>query len=216
MKFNRHSIRRELELYLVSDRCWLNGKELSEDIEKAIQGGVTFVQIREKDLSTENFIEEALKLKKLCEHYEIPFVINDNVEVAKAIDADGIHVGQDDLDVESVRKILGEDKIIGVSAQNVEEAKKAQEGGADYLGVGAIFSTTTKLDADDVSYETLKAIVQAVDIPVIAIGGISKDNILKLKGTKIDGVALISAIMAKDDVFQASKELKKLSEELVK
>ncbi|MEF9968017.1 MAG: thiamine phosphate synthase, partial [Longicatena sp.] len=184
--------------------------------EKAIQGGVTFVQIREKDLSTENFIEEALKLKKLCEHYEIPFVINDNVEVAKAIDADGIHVGQDDLDVESVRKILGKDKIIGVSAQNVEEAKKAQEGGADYLGVGAIFSTTTKLDADDVSYETLKAIVQAVDIPVIAIGGISKDNILKLKGTKIDGVALISAIMAKDDVFQASKELKKLSEELVK
>ncbi|MGX8832644.1 thiamine phosphate synthase [Amedibacillus sp. YH-ame6] len=216
MKFDRKKLKKHLELYLVSDRFWLAGRELQSDIEKAIEGGVSFVQIREKELPSEEFIEEAKKIKELCERHEIPFVVNDSVEVAKAVDADGIHVGQGDMPAIEVRKILGEDKIVGVSAQSVEDALRAQEEGADYLGVGAMFSTKTKKDADDVSFATLKAIVEAVHIPVIAIGGIDEHNLLELKGSGIDGVAIVSAIMAKENIFEASKILKKKTQELVK
>ncbi|MGX8852277.1 thiamine phosphate synthase [Amedibacillus sp. YH-ame10] len=216
MKFDRKKLKKHLELYLVSDRFWLAGRELQSDIEKAIEGGVSFVQIREKELPLEEFIEEAKKIKELCERHEIPFVVNDSVEVAKAVDADGIHVGQSDMPAIEVRKILGEDKIVGVSAQSVEDALRAQEEGADYLGVGAMFSTKTKKDADDVSFATLKAIVEAVHIPVIAIGGIDEHNLLELKGSGIDGVAIVSAIMAKENIFEASKILKKKTQELVK
>ncbi|MEG0274089.1 MAG: thiamine phosphate synthase [Longicatena sp.] len=216
MKFDRKKLKKHLELYLVSDRFWLAGRELQSDIEKAIEGGVSFVQIREKELPVEDFIQEAKKIKELCERHEIPFVVNDSVEVAKAVDADGIHVGQSDMPAIEVRKILGEDKIVGVSAQSVEDALRAQEEGADYLGVGAMFSTKTKKDADDVSFATLKAIVEAVHIPVIAIGGIDEHNLLELKGSGIDGVAIVSAIMAKENIFEASKILKKKTQELVK
>lgn len=216
LKFDRKKLKKHLELYLVSDRFWLAGRELQSDIEKAIEGGVSFVQIREKELPLEEFIEEAKKIKELCERHEIPFVVNDSVEVAKAVDADGIHVGQSDMPAIEVRKILGEDKIVGVSAQSVEDALRAQEEGADYLGVGAMFSTKTKKDADDVSFATLKAIVEVVHIPVIAIGGIDEHNILELKGSGIDGVAIVSAIMAKENIFEASKILKKKTQDLVK
>lgn len=216
LKFDRKKLKKHLELYLVSDRFWLAGRELQSDIEKAIEGGVSFVQIREKELPVEEFIEEAKKIKELCERHEIPFVVNDSVEVAKAVDADGIHVGQSDMPAIEVRKILGEDKIVGVSAQSVEDALRAQEEGADYLGVGAMFSTKTKKDADDVSLATLKAIVEAVHIPVIAIGGIDEHNLLELKGSGINGVAIVSAIMAKENIFEASKILKKKTQELVK
>lgn len=201
-------------LYAVTDRSWLKGRTLYEQVEEALKGGVTFVQLREKELGEEELIAEALEIKKLCKRYGVPFVINDNVEVARACDADGVHVGQDDMEISLVREKLGEDKIIGVSVQTVEAALKAQERGADYLGVGAVFSTSTKKDAKHVSFEMLKAICEAVHIPVVAIGGISKENILELSGTGIDGVAVVSAIFAQEDIIQAAKELKCLSEQM--
>lgn len=166
--------KKDLLLYAVTDRNWLHGETLYEQVEKALKGGATFVQLREKQLDQEHFLEEAKEIKKLCKQYHVPFVINDNVEIAVLMDADGVHVGQSDMEAGNVRKMLGDDKIIGVSAQTVEQAVLAQQRGADYLGVGAVFPTGSKDDADDVSYETLKAICEAVQIPVIAIGGISK------------------------------------------
>lgn len=166
--------KKDLLLYAVTDRNWLHGETLYEQVEKALKGGATFVQLREKQLDQEHFLEEAKEIKKLCKQYHVPFVINDNVEIAVLMDADGVHVGQSDMEAGNVRKMLGDDKIIGVSAQTVEQAVLAQQRGADYLGVGAVFPTGSKDDADDVSHETLKAICEAVQIPVIAIGGISK------------------------------------------
>lgn len=214
MKFDRRYMKHTLSLYLVSDRYWLAGRELYEDIAKAIEGGVTFVQIREKELKDEEFIIEANKIKQLCEQYQIPFVVNDNVDIANIVDADGVHVGQQDMSAKEVRKLLGEDKIVGVSAQTVEEAMLAQKEGADYIGVGAIFSTSTKQDAQDVSFDTLQAICKAVDIPVIAIGGINESNLLTLKGSGIVGVAVVSAIMAKENIYEATRTLKSLTKEL--
>lgn len=201
-------------LYAVTDRSWLKGRSLYEQVEEALKGGVTFMQLREKELGEAEFLAEALEVKKLCKRYGVPLVINDNVEVARACNADGVHVGQSDMEISLVREKLGEDKIIGVSVQTVEAALKAQERGADYLGVGTIFSTNTKKDAKNVSLEMLKAICEAVHIPVVAIGGISKDNILELTGTGIDGVAVISAIFAEEDIIKATKELKYLSEQI--
>lgn len=198
----------------MSDRTWLAGRALADDVEEAIRGGVSFVQIREKELPIEQFMEEAKHIKEVCARYEIPFVVNDNAEVALAIDADGIHVGQHDQRAEVVRARLGEDKIVGVSVQTVEEAIQAQLDGADYLGVGAVFSTSTKTDADDVSLSTLSDIVKAVHIPVIAIGGIQEDNILELKESGIDGVAIVSAIMAQEDIQEAAQRLRRKAEEL--
>ncbi|MBP3275479.1 thiamine phosphate synthase [Kandleria sp.] len=199
----------ELLLYGVTDRHWLNGRRLYDDVKESLDGGVTFIQLREKTLDEETFLLEAKEIKSLCEAYHVPFVINDNVDIAKKINADGVHVGQDDMNVEDVRRILGEEKIIGVSASSVEEALCAEKGGADYLGVGAVFPTSSKDDASDVSFEILKEICEAVSIPVIAIGGISKENVHKLSGSGIVGIAVISAIFGKEDIKQAAIDLKK-------
>lgn len=201
-------------VYAVTDRTWLNGQTLENQVEQAIQGGATFVQIREKELEYNAFLEQAQKVKKITDKYHIPFVVNDNVDIAIAIDADGVHVGQKDMEAGQVRQKLGQDKIIGVSVQTVEQALSAQKNGADYLGVGAVFSTSTKLDASEVSFEILQQICSAVEIPVVAIGGISTQNILQLKNSGVDGVAVVSALFAQKDVVQAAKELATLAKQL--
>lgn len=206
----------DLLLYAVTDRGWLNGETLYAQVEKALKGGVTFVQLREKNLDEAAFLEEAKEIQKLCAQYGVPFVINDNVEIAAQINADGVHVGQSDMEAGDVRKKLGSDKIIGVSAQTVEQALKAQEHGADYLGVGAVFPTGSKTDAVEVSRETVRAICEAVDIPVIAIGGITADNVEELEGTGICGIAVISAIFAQKDIKEAARHLKSRTEEMLK
>ena len=198
----------DLLLYAVTDRAWLGEETLYEQVEKALKGGTTFVQLREKKLDEESFLQEAIEIKELCKRYNVPFVINDNAEIAVKMDADGVHVGQSDMEAGDVREKLGPDKIIGVSAQTVEQAVLAEKRGADYLGVGAVFPTGSKDDADDVSLETLKEICEAVDIPVIAIGGISSANVSQLSGIGIRGIAVISAIFAQKDIEGATKELK--------
>lgn len=202
-------LQKSLLLYAVTDRHWTGEKTLVQQTEEAIKGGATFVQIREKNLAEEKFYEEAVQLKELCEKYKIPFVVNDNVPLAKKINADGVHIGQDDMNVLEARKILGGQKIIGVSAQTVEEAVLAEKQGADYLGVGAVFPTGSKDDAVEVPLETLKKICAAVKIPVVAIGGISKENVSELKGSGICGISVISAIFAQQDIISAAKDLKK-------
>lgn len=204
-----------LLLYAVTDRHWLNGASLYEQVEQAIEGGASFVQLREKELGQEAFLQEAIEIQKLCRNYHVPFVINDNVEIARSIDADGVHVGQSDMEAGDVRALIGKDKILGVSAQTVEQAVLAEKRGADYLGVGAVFHTGSKADASEVSFETLKAICEAVKIPVIAIGGISRDNVLSLGGSGICGIAVISAIFAQKDIRGATSELRRLTEEMV-
>lgn len=208
--------KKDLLLYAVTDRGWLNGDTLYHQVEQAIQGGVTFVQLREKELDEDQFLEEAKEIQGLCRKYHVPFVINDNVKIAAQIDADGVHVGQSDMAAGDVRKKLDPDKIIGVSAQTVEQALLAQKMGADYLGVGAVFHTGSKADADDVSHDTLRAICEAVDIPVIAIGGIGTQNVMQLSGSGICGIAVISALFAQPDIKAAAEELKALTEEMVK
>ena len=202
-------------LYAVTDRMWLSGRTLAHDVEEALKGGVTMVQLREKELQYQEFLVEAFKIKALCKKYNVPFIINDNVEVALACDADGIHVGQHDMDVLKVRERLGDNKIIGISAQTIEQAKKAVECGADYLGVGAVFTTTTKQGTHLIPYDTLTAICGAVDVPICAIGGIDGDNIKKLSGSGVDGVALVSAIFAQENIQEASQKLFKLSKDMV-
>lgn len=207
--------KKDLLLYAVTDRSWLNGESLCSQVEAALKGGATFIQLREKNLDEEHFLEEAKEIKKLCKKYEVPFVINDNVELALKVDADGVHVGQSDMEAGDVRAKLGPDKIIGVSAQTVEQALLAERHGADYLGVGAVFPTGSKEDAVEVEHETVKAICEAVKIPAIAIGGISKDNVLELSGNGLSGIAVISAIFAQKDIESATKELKKLTKQMV-
>ena len=207
--------KKDLLLYAVTDRHWLNGRTLYSQVEEALKGGATFIQLRDKELDEEHFLEEAKEIKELCRRYQVPFVINDNVEIALAVDADGVHVGQSDMEAGDVRAKLGLDKMIGVSAQTVEQAVMAEQNGADYLGVGAVFPTGSKADALEVSHDTLKAICKAVKIPVIAIGGISKENILELSGSGICGIAVISAIFAKDDIEEAARELRGLTEKMV-
>ena len=217
MRSDRHTNCRkeDLLLYAVTDRSWLNGETLYAQVEKALKGGVTFVQLREKALDEQAFLEEAKEIQKLCAQYHVPFVINDNVEIAAQIGADGVHVGQSDMEAGDVREKLGPDRIIGVSAQTVEQAVRAQERGADYLGVGAVFPTGSKADAVEVSHETVRAIAEAVDIPVIAIGGITKDNVSELSGTGICGIAVISAIFAQEDIEGAARVLKERTEAAV-
>lgn len=206
--------KKDMLLYAVTDRAWLNGRKLADDVKEALEGGVTFLQLREKELGEEEFLKEAVELKQLAEEYRIPFVINDNVEIAKACDADGVHVGQDDACVEEVRKVLGKDKIIGVSVHTVEEAKLAEEQGADYIGVGAVFPTSTKLDVDNMPKETLRAISESVDLPIVAIGGINMDTVAGLQGTGVHGVAVVSAIFAKEDKKEAAKQLREEAKKL--
>lgn len=202
-------------LYAVTDRAWVGKQTLLEQVEDALKGGVTCVQLREKVLEKEKFLEEALEMKKLCTKYQIPFIINDNVEIALKCKADGIHVGQSDMEAGNVRKLVGEHMIIGVSVRTVEEAVAAEKAGADYLGVGAMFPTSTKLDAADVSYETLKEICNTVTIPVVAIGGINKNNMQELAGTGVDGIALVSAIFAAENIEETCRELKSISKKMV-
>ncbi len=207
---------KDLLLYAVTDRHWLNGETLAAQVERSIKGGVTFVQLREKDLDDGAFLKEAYELKNICKSYGVPFVINDNVALAKQADADGVHIGQSDMGTLEARAMLGPDKIIGVSAQTVEQAVLAESQGADYLGVGAVFATTSKDDAAEVSHDTLRAICQAVTIPVVAIGGISKANVAELAGTGICGVAVISAIYGANDIEQGARDLKRATELAIK
>lgn len=202
-------------LYAVTDRAWIGKQSLYEQVESALKGGVTCVQLREKELNEEEFLNEAMEISALCKQYGVPFFINDNVEIAIKCHADGIHVGQKDMKATQVRRKVGNDMIIGVSVHSVEEALEAVENGADCLGVGAMFSTSTKTDVDVLSKETLRDICAAVDIPVVAIGGIGKNNISQLAGTGVDGVALVSAIFASDDIENECRLLRKLSEEMV-
>ena len=207
----------DLLLYAVTDRRWLKeGETLVTRTEEAIDGGVTFVQLREKDLDEENFEREGRELKELCRKRGVPFVINDNVDLAAKLDADGVHVGQSDMEALDVRRIIGGDKILGVSAQTVEQAVTAEKHGADYLGVGAVFPTGSKDDAAEVSYDTLKAICDAVKIPVIAIGGITEDNVTELSKSGICGIAVISALYAKEDIKSAAQRLRKYTEAAVR
>lgn len=211
MKVDKQS----LLLYGVTDRTWLGEQTLAKQVEQAIQGGATFIQLREKNLAYDEFLQEAKQIKKITDAYQIPFVINDQIEVALACDADGIHIGQDDLPVAIARKRIGNHKILGVSAQTVEQAIQAEQDGADYLGVGAVFTTSTKLDADTLSLDTLQAICNCVSIPVVAIGGIHAQNLLQLKGTSVDGVAVVSAIFAQKNLTEASRELLALAKQII-
>ncbi|MEZ3454069.1 MAG: thiamine phosphate synthase [Oscillospiraceae bacterium] len=202
-------------LYAVTDRSWVGRQTLYEQVESALKGGATCVQLREKELDEAAFLEEAVEMKKLCAKYGVPFIINDNVQIAMRCGADGVHVGQSDMAAGNVRRAVGDKMIVGVSAQTVEQALAAQAAGADYLGVGAVFPTSTKSDASEVSRQTLKDICAAVDIPVTAIGGINKGNMAELSGTGVDGVALVSAIFAAEDIEEECKILKKLSGKMV-
>ena len=210
MKLNK-----SLLLYAITDRHWLNGKTLYSQVELALKGGATMIQIREKDLDENAFLKEAEQIQSLCAKYCVPFIVNDNVELAVKIGADGVHVGQSDMAAQDVRALIGKDKILGVSAQTVEQALEAQKCGADYLGTGAVFPTGSKDDAQVLGVQTLKEICSAVNIPVVAIGGISKDNILELKKSGIAGVSVISAIFAQNDIVAATAELKSLAEQIV-
>ena len=212
MKCDRQTMR----LYAVTDRAWVGRQTLPEQVEAALKGGATCVQLREKELDGAAFLEEARTLAALCRRYGVPLIINDNVEVALASGADGVHVGQDDLTVEQVRRLAGDRLIVGVSAHSVEQALAAQAGGADYLGVGAVFATATKSDAHVLPRETLAEICRAVDIPVVAIGGIGEDNLLQLAGTGVDGAALVSAIFSALDIEGQCRKLRALSERMVK
>ena len=207
--------KKDLLLYVVTDRSWLNGQTLYEQVEQALKGGVSFLQLREKELEEQAFLEEAKVIQELCKKYQVPFLINDNVELAASIGADGVHVGQSDMAAGAAREKLGPDRIIGVSARTVEEALEAQRQGADYLGVGAVFPTGSKADAVEVDHQVLKEICSAVEIPVIAIGGIGRDNVDQLKGSGICGIAVISAIFAQNDIEAAARELRSLTEEMV-
>ena len=204
-----------LLLYVITDRSWLGDETLSDQVERALKGGATLLQLREKEMDSESFLTEARKIKALCRKYSVPFIVNDNVDVAIASDADGIHVGQKDMDASDVRRVIGEDKIIGVSAQTVEQAVLAEKMGADYLGVGAVFPTGSKNDADNVSHDTLKAICEAVRIPVVAIGGISGENVEKLAGTGISGISVISAVFAQPDIAEAAANLREQTERML-
>lgn len=205
-------------LYLVTDRHCLKNQTLEQAVEQAILGGVTLVQLREKNLDSKDFYQQALNIKAICQKYDIPLLINDRVDIAQAIDADGVHIGQSDLPCSVVRHILGNDKIIGVTAKTVEQAVQAQQDGADYLGVGAMFASRTKSDAKTTTIETLKAILQAVDLPIVTIGGINHTNLPQLQQSllnhdvKINGIAVVSAILAQDDILSATQHLKQLIE----
>ena len=202
-----------LRLYAVTDRSWLGNGTLSDAVEAALRGGATMVQLREKSLTQADFLQEAKTLAALCARFQIPFLINDNLEIALACNADGVHVGQDDMAPQKARALLGPGKILGVSAHTVDQALAAEKTGADYLGVGAVFSTATKQDAASVPLETVREICQAVSIPVVAIGGISADNILSLQNSGVDGVAVVSALFAAEDIFSAAQNLSRLTKE---
>ncbi|MCQ2976591.1 MAG: thiamine phosphate synthase [archaeon] len=200
----------DYSLYLVTDRRNKTTEEFLKIIEESIQGGVTVVQLREKDTPTKEFYQIAIKLKEITQKYKIPLIINDRIDIALAIECEGVHLGQDDMPAEIARKILGKDKLIGVSAHNIEEAKKAVLDGADYIGSGAVFPTSTKNDASDVPIEKLKDITNSINIPTVAIGGIKSENIKQLENTNISGISVVSAIMESENPIKASEKLKSI------
>ena len=202
-------------LYAVTDRTWVGEKTLYQQVEEALRGGVTCVQLREKYMSDGEFLQEAKEIHALCQQYGVPFIVNDNVEIAVVCGAEGIHVGQGDMAAGDVRRRVGDGVILGVSVHTVEEAQDAVRNGADYLGLGAVFPTSTKTDVDQMPNETLRAICDAVDIPVVAIGGINSGNIGKLAGSGVDGVALVSAIFSAANIESTCQELRKLAAEMV-
>ncbi len=202
---------KELKFYLVTDSDILRDRDFYNSIEEALKGGVTMLQLREKNASGKEFLEKAIKLRELTKKYNVKFIINDRVDIAMLCDADGVHVGQSDIPANKVREIIGEDKIVGVSARTVEEALTAKENGADYLGVGAMFTTRTKLDAKSVSIEKLKEIQEVIKLPVVAIGGLSLSNIYKLKECNVDGYAVVSAILGAENIkLECEKWIEKI------
>lgn len=218
MKFSKEKIREAMLLYAITDRRWLKKNEsLSKVCEDVLANGATCIQIREKDLDYKSFEEEAKELQKICNKYKVPFIVNDNVEIAVAIKADGVHVGQTDIkDMDKdIRQMIGKDMILGISASTVKEAVTAQEAGADYIGVGAVFATGTKDDASNISMQTLQSITDAVSIPVVAIGGITQDNLMELKGSGIDGISVISAIFAEENPGAATAKLHMMAKEMI-
>ena len=208
------SLSESLRLYAVTDRTWLNGRTLGEVVRLSLDGGAGMIQLREKNLPYEAFKYQALEIQAICRKYDVPFIINDNVNLACDVNADGVHVGQSDMEAGNVRALIGSGKILGVSARTVQEAVTAEARGADYIGAGAVFHTGSKSDAVDITHETLREICSAVKIPVVAIGGINAGNILQLKGSGIKGVAVISAIYAADDITASARELWRLAGEL--
>ena len=199
--------REQLKLYAVTDRSWLGSETLYEQVEEALKGGVTLVQLREKNLDEASFEKEGLELLELCHRYHVPLIINDNVELAKKINADGVHIGQSDMEMKNARALLGADKIIGVTAKTVAQAKAAEAAGADYLGSGAVFGTSTKADAKPMELSLFQQICENVNIPVVAIGGINAENVLALKGRKMAGVAVVSGIFACENIENGTREL---------
>ena len=216
MNFTKDEIRRAMLLYAVTDQSWLKeGQTLLSVCEDVLANGATFLQIREKDLDADSFEAEAAKLKNLCRNYHVPYVVNDSVEIALAIDADGVHVGQSDIKGRNIRSLIGPDKILGISAGSVAEAVAAEAAGADYIGVGAVFGTSTKKNARNLSVEKLREIRNAVSIPVVAIGGINAGNLLELSGSGVDGVAVVSAIFGAEDPGKATAQLLALVKEMI-
>jgi len=207
---------KNLLLYAVGGSDGTEKNKFFTDLESALKGGITCFQLREKHLSSDEFLAEAKEVKKLCAKYSVPLIINDNIEIALSSGADGVHVGQDDMNIVEVRKIAGEKLVIGVSAHNVEEALLAEKNGADYLGSGAVFGSQTKSNVHTLPLETLRNICSSAKIPVVAIGGINKDNMMQLAGSGIDGVALVSAIFGATDIETECRMLKKLAEKVVK
>lgn len=212
MNFNKNN----MLLYAVTDSRYEGKKNIYQLVEESLKGGVTMVQLREKNLDYDHFLEKAINLKKICSKYNVPLIINDNVEIAIKSNADGVHVGQSDMEAENVRKLVGDNMIIGVSAGSYEEAIAAEKAGANYLGIGAIYNTNTKKDADVISIDEIKKITNAVSIPTCAIGGLNEDNIMNLKGLGLDGVALVSAIFSKENIELSSKKLLEISKNMVK
>lgn len=216
MKFTNEALRRSMLLYAITDRSWMKeGQTLEELCTKILDNGATFLQLREKDLSPSETIAQGQILCQLCRQRNVPFVVNDSVEIALACDADGVHVGQSDIHGRDIRAMIGPDRILGISAGTVQEATAAQQAGADYIGVGAVFGTSTKKNARNLSVSALREIVEAVSIPVVAIGGINGENISRLAGSRIDGVAIISAIFGAPDPGAATARLLKLADEVV-
>lgn len=196
-----------MRIYAVTDRSWLDGRSLAQDVEAAIKGGATLIQLREKNMDLDSFLKEAEEILLICRKHDVPLIINDNIDVALAAGADGVHLGQNDINAASAREILGKDKIIGVTAKTVWQAQKAERDGADYLGSGAVFGTSTKADAKPMDLETLRSITASVNIPVVAIGGITGENILRLRGSGIAGAAVVSGIFAQKDIEAAARDL---------
>lgn len=215
MKFSKEQIRQAILLYGITDRTWLKpGEKLCDICREILEHGVTFLQLREKELDQEACLKEAKELKELCTQFGVPFVVNDSAEIAVQAGADGVHVGQSDIKGRNIRAMIGPDRILGISAGTVEEARKAEQAGADYIGVGAVFGTSTKKDARNLSVEKLREIASAVSIPVVAIGGINCGNVRELTGSGVDGIAVISALFGAKRPGEAAAELAAAAKEI--